>query len=371
MKETLVILGAGASYDSLNFFNSGCDNLTLYKEYLNKNPFRPPLVNDLFKPLYLENLSVGESLYTHALSLASTFQRMALSGADFEIQMTKIYEQIKNSAAPAVARESDLKALIDVVYYLQELFVHCSRKFIKQTSNYHDLVRRLYGCNDSVTFVTFNYDCLLERALNQHVGVQFKTIDDYVKPECNVIKLHGSCNWGYTLPPRFSMDGCSSLGHRMVDVDGVDSLIGYLGVLDEGMMNVVELKSDSDDCLFATGGHGSLFPAMLLPLSGTGDYFEKRFICPSFQLDVLKNKLLSVKKILIIGWSGNESHFLKFLNDNCNVPGMSVQIVGASGVEETHRLLGSCFSGAGFPSLWNDGFSHYLQNEDNLEIFLN
>ena len=45
-------------------------------------------------------------------------------------------------------------------------------------------------------FVTFNYDRLLEYAVQDVYGKRFRDIDDYISsPELHLYKPHGSVNW--------------------------------------------------------------------------------------------------------------------------------------------------------------------------------
>ncbi|MGH9277610.1 MAG: SIR2 family protein, partial [Acidimicrobiales bacterium] len=71
-------------------------------------------------------------------------------------------------------------------------------------TNYHFLVERLdeWARNNSecVGYVTFNYDTLLERAI-EDAGpkLHFNDLSDYVAhPRLKVFKLHGSCDWAHT-----------------------------------------------------------------------------------------------------------------------------------------------------------------------------
>ena len=47
-------------------------------------------------------------------------------------------------------------------------------------------------------FVTFNYDTMLEKAIEQELAVHFQFMGSYVsRPDLKVFKLHGSVDWGH------------------------------------------------------------------------------------------------------------------------------------------------------------------------------
>ena len=84
----------------------------------------------------------------------------------------------------------------------------CSQSWKRLTSgrtNYGGLVRKidawLHEARDSVTVVTFDYDLLIDDALQSLVGMEVSSIGGHVSSEhWRYLKLHGSVDWGRRVP---------------------------------------------------------------------------------------------------------------------------------------------------------------------------
>ena len=90
------------------------------------------------------------------------------------------------------------RQMIEVPFYLQQLL---SRFSEKRPGTYDTLITLIQESQLSVTFVTLNYDTMLEEAITRRYGPAIASIEDYVDPafrrDWNCVKLHGSVNWGY------------------------------------------------------------------------------------------------------------------------------------------------------------------------------
>jgi len=96
-------------------------------------------------------------------------------------------------------RETQLAA---VRFYLQGIIWQCEDGWYRGEKQVAtnlmaliDQIEKSRGTRERPIFVTFNYDRLIENAL-QNRGQSFSSIQDYIFPGAiRVIKLHGSVDW--------------------------------------------------------------------------------------------------------------------------------------------------------------------------------
>jgi hypothetical protein len=172
MAKLIVVLGAGASYDCAS---------------TNVNPdlsMRPPLVKDLFDTRFQDIL--------HEYPLAEQVApdvRVALQGGAIALEAF-LREELRDSPYPHLR-----SSYLALPLYLQHLFWQVGDSYALQPDNYDRLVMECLRL-DRVTFMTLNYDTILDRRLA--IRDPLASFDDYVKPgrSWGLVKLHGSINWG-------------------------------------------------------------------------------------------------------------------------------------------------------------------------------
>jgi SIR2-like domain len=149
-----------------------------------------------------------------------------------------------------------------------------------------------------VILVTFNYDRLLELALDTF-GVRISNISDYIKnKQFNVFKLHGSVDWG-----------------RIVDEQVIESELYNNWMIANELINKSNDFVASDKYVLSGNippkieGKFALYPAIAIPVET-----KKDFECPNSHLDALSSHMRNVTKIITIGWRAREQHFLKLMN---------------------------------------------------------
>jgi hypothetical protein len=273
----MIVFGAGASYDSSSWLRVSSSEL--YHETLR---FRPPLANQLFDRLDFVNIA---SRYHRLIEILPQIQ--GLDGISIE----EVLEGLQRESKSYVDGQKQLAA---VKFYLRDVLRFCTDNWAKITrglSNYSallDQIARKRG-NDPLALVTFNYDCLLEKALEAR-GLSLTTMDHYIgNPEYRIFKLHGSINWAHRLGTPLAEINSSFLIENAPSLKLADEFTFY-------------------DNSFEDLKHGQvLFPAIAIPTKG------KSFECPKRHLQVLHAVIPDVTKILVIGWRAGELHFLELL----------------------------------------------------------
>lgn len=157
--SSVFLFGAGASYGS-----GPC------------HPYAPPLGGDLFAALQKE----GGVAATVGNELAAVFAR------DFEEGMDRFWAE----------RNTETTRL------LREMAAYFARFEPRPGNYYSELLHLLGGTRKRATFVTTNYDLLIELAAS-NAGLKI-SYSGFPVPDKNIplIKMHGSCNFLPALEPR-------------------------------------------------------------------------------------------------------------------------------------------------------------------------
>lgn len=233
----LVILGAGASFDSrspdryrpprksdpaLPVGQPESDR-GLPVEPDPRLAWRPPLANDLFRAsMAFEDIRRS---YGEMFGIVDRLTSL-LPGQTLEDELDAIWEE---GGSP----ERRAQQFLAMRYYIRDLITRCQQEWLKipVSTNYHALIDRLLGVglgHQDVAFVTFNYDSLLENA----VGHAFRafapaTISDYVQGAYpRIFKLHGSINWRQ--PVSVPLETRRQPTVRTVDTRGRSSCAGEM-----------------------------------------------------------------------------------------------------------------------------------------------
>jgi hypothetical protein len=283
----LVILGAGASYDSLE---------PLEGKY---TVDRPPLAGELFDDRDI--FSAVALRYPATLGLLPWLRRQGRDGT-----IEAAFDSLQKDAAEHPERVSQLTALR---FYIRDAITNICAQWVGGNRvgqlNHHALLEQLEfaRAGSRVLLVTFNYDNLLETAMGW-MGRSFMSLDSYVDdPAYQLFKLHGSADWS-----------------RQVRISGELVLIAEAkGDLGEGSLieHASKWKETENfvrgQTTFERGLH--YVPAIAVPVQTKFDYQ-----CPPRHLTALRNELSSVTRILTIGWRGQEQHFLSLLSDHVKKP---------------------------------------------------
>jgi hypothetical protein len=299
----IVILGAGASYDSINRFHEEDDEVLKW---------RPPLGNDIFGSR--QNFRDIYDKYPGAKSFSHSIN----SGNDIED-----FFQKKWDLATSKNDKYTLANIINAQYCLQELFYEISIRYSQNigVSNYHVLMQQAYDYHletgEEVVFITFNYDLLLEQALLEvfNEGNDI-TIETYTKYPIKIFKPHGSCNWFRTF------NNSSLQFHRLLS--DKPSLQDFTNALNEDILvsdfplnqssygqikyPYFHLGQKSDK----SGDYMHCYPQLLIPIKTKDD-----FVMTKEHVDLMNKYLSQCTEMLIVGWKGQEQCFLNTLKEQC------------------------------------------------------
>jgi hypothetical protein len=286
----LVILGAGASHDSIN---PNTVDLAPYTRPRSVYDYKPPLANGLFD----NRPNFGEVLdeFHEAVGLVAHLRRRVQAGSSVEQEL----EQVQSEKTDARGRQE----LVAVKFYLQWTLWKCSDEWWKVghgVTNYGELLRRLRiwaakNSDEPICLVTFNYDTILERSLDAVVGLRIESFDSYTQGAFKLFKLHGSVNWGHNLGFKGSFPNWPMAAHHLISE-----------AADAPEDNYVLLGSTSDVNM---QGHVTL-PAIAIPVQQ-----KAVFECPEPQLAQLRTLLPNTTQILALGWRATEQHFIALLRE--------------------------------------------------------
>ncbi|HEX6573862.1 MAG TPA: hypothetical protein VF042_02735 [Gemmatimonadaceae bacterium] len=187
----MVVFGAGASFDSVSSTPLPAGNDLQEFGVDREVTSRLPLANQLFKPIPIFSRSLDR--FPQASPLFPVLEKSAAS--------IGIEARLEEYQAESKTHRHRIVQLASLRFYLREIIEHAQDRWLKyQRSrlNHITLIDEI-ECGrrgEDVLFVTFNYDTLIETAL-EVMGMKIETMSDYVAAHpYKIIKLHGSTDWG-------------------------------------------------------------------------------------------------------------------------------------------------------------------------------
>lgn len=312
------------------------------------------------------NFSRVADHFSEVMPLMQPMRRAIEAGVPVERRLTELQGRAQDPSNPDFALERQLRALR---FYLQQVLFDCSMRWPENmhgSTSYGDLLWKICrwqsDTKEPVTYVTFNYDTLLDRACEQNYDV---APDEQLRHCINsesfkLIKLHGSCDWGRVVRPPLNKQpgGSPPIEERVVH----DVTLWMIRAMSETDVT-------RDYAYLPTPNHvvsptGEQFARVCLPAIAIPMDKKQEFECPDSHVDVLREMLPQIDRVLIIGWRAAEEGFLSLLQEL--VPARPrIDLVTAS--QDDHRevllrlrtleprpLLASPTSPSDF------GFSNYL-----------
>ncbi len=148
---------------------------------------KAPLVDELFKPQYW---TYAEQLGFSGSDLIE-YHNLVVSGNSLEQLLTDKWEAIlrkKNN----MTIDAERKDFGRITFYVWWLLQNVSKTYT-DGNLYKTFLKKLKDQDEQFGIINFNYDTLLDRALQNVYGRNFLQIADY--QNYNYIKPHGSVNW--------------------------------------------------------------------------------------------------------------------------------------------------------------------------------
>ena len=370
----LVILGAGASHDCLPSTISDetfVNGTVVGGAHLSQ--LRPPLTQQLAELGTLSNWFANrwDSAVPVISYLRSTLGKSEVSSGDETVRSLEgsLREYESGSRQDLVRR----RHILALSFYLRDLFSACTEyvhlPWVGGGDTNHlrllDRVRQWGGgkAGRTSTFVSFNYDLILERAMTRYSQFDPLELSGYLSdPLARLLKPHGSAcwHWGFAGTLRSNNGPTLDLGRHAIeralseDIDRDLLVLQNFTYRDGATSNIAE----------------DLLPALALPSDG-----KNEFVWPPEQNQAFEDLRGRVTRLMTIGWRALEPHFVPLLGPLIH-PSCRVLVVagGADGEQEASRILQrlqvSISSGSAQWRTYGEGFTGLLERSGELEWFL-
>lgn len=336
----MVILGAGASYDSTPRHTPG---MGITANGMSFEP-RPPMADGLFETRFKKAME----RFPECIPLVPLLR-------------TSVEERLQRLLVEAEEEESLTcrQQIMAIRHYLHQIIGDCEEGWIQAhggITNHVALVGRISRwCNrfkKGACFVTFNYDTLIERAfLHAPLNIRMQELDEYISHETyKVIKLHGSITWFHEV--------------RLPALLGVQER-DYDNIVRELIARAPEVKLAAEFLVRAwktSGRDGDdgpvVIPAIAIPVQK-----KLEFECPGEHLETLRTCLPLVTKLLVVGWQAKEDEFIGLLKRGLP-PSVETMVVGKD--EADARTITERLQGFGIPGSFRQstarGFSRFIED---------
>ena len=332
MTDLLVILGAGASHDALP-----------------EGDEPPPVAKMLFDRTYADiqiRFPGVAGLRDHILARLERHQNL---------------ETILGELG-ANPDENIQRQLFEFPIYLKALLAQFSG--VRIGSTYDQLLTMIQQRGLTVTFVTLNYDTLLDESIERMYNTNIGSMDDYVGDKdgdraWTYVKLHGSVNWEYPTVVDTDISTTLTVVHR------VDQ---YLAAIDH---NHDHIANTTDRIHLADGNYSLTFESILTyPALAVPTDTKQAVVCPGGHVRVLQSALKSDPSILVIGNQGLDTDLMSILSESAprysNKPFRVVDKKDTSVV--THRFAEALIRG-GYSMYPDVSFREFVGSEDADRFF--
>ena len=364
MPNTPALVGAGASHDC---------HIEQFTTCVNRQ-WTPPLTQHLFS-----NARSFENVLNR-------YPRLQFVAAEFISKFAADPAfRIEGFMRDLLSRE-DARSCQDALFislYLRDLFSAVSDLYVtagnglQAINAYTDLVGAIYNAyaNErkftSVTFLTTNYDTLLDRAIENRFSIGFSNIEKYIEFEKNwaLIKFHGSTNWHYQI---------NGEAHKLPINKGIAS-DRTLAAINDGF-NLRDLSKSTD--IFVSnrfdqdlsGNRDVWFPAIAIPVDR-----KEGAVCPKTHVDYLVKLLQDQARsfdLLVIGFSAIDQDLISVFGGYWD---RLCRLMIVNGNEQSSAETQQRFLDAGVnrticknwsSACWKGGFANFVLHRNGLREFL-
>lgn len=312
--KTMFVFGAGASANCL--FGEG-------KKQLKQSSLRPPLGNELFASRF-------DSIVMKYPGLKNSLPKFESNGNDIEAILEDDWDALISGRNIELAAQH-----MQLQFFLQELFEIISKTCAEQYFR-HSLpslfVQKLFSRNQENSkpiIVSFNYDTILESAIEQHLKVTFTKLDQYIQPNTSkhflFFKPHGSWNWGWAFDQSAAKESSNDIAGWLYknNISPAEVYYDFLGpdmLISDGWGHearnhehgIGKIAPNKNKITIAEK-KGKYFPSLLLP------YRDKdEFVMPYSHQICMEGVISHIEELVLIGWKGNEKLFNTKLQASAN-----------------------------------------------------
>jgi hypothetical protein len=287
----LVILGAGASYDSLSGFQA----------------MAPPLSDQLANSSDLADSLL--SVYPRARPVVSELRRSLedRDSSESSVRSLTLEQTLRIYRDRSKTNQETLKQLTAFRFFLRDLLYQSALQIRNSRggiNNYTRLISDVYQWaldrDRTVCLVNFNYDPLLEWACSEEYRFNPSKWSDYSgRGPIYLLKPHGSVLW--SLEDQSVAPTPNGFPSTLIEIGEPETTKGF------------ELRTSGSpiDSVSAGGNQKRVvYPGLAMPIDGNKD-----FLWPNDQEELLTEGMPNgvFGKVLTIGWRGNEPHFVPLL----------------------------------------------------------
>lgn len=342
----LVILGAGASFDSVPSRPVGMAAPAGDPSEALRLEHRPPLADDLFASTRI--YEAVQRKFDPLCEIVTHLQRRT-EGETVEDVLARMQEDAKRYPY----RRRHLMAvrlyILELLRLIEDAWLRKAALGTNHQALYDQIELHREGRGPHPLFVTFNYDRLLECALKPR-GVVYNSLGEYIQEDRpHIFKLHGSVDWRrpFQVKPETLFGSTDGVWKYLIETATNDVALG-------------DIQKENNLDRYHDGGV-PLVPALALPYRG------KIFECPDSHIESLKQVLPKVRGIMAIGWRAGEEHFLRLLAGSGLRQDLVVHAVCGSAAEsgrtiETLQSLRYLGRAQWLPFV--GGFSDYVRSKD-------
>ncbi len=351
-----IILGAGASFDSAPV-NSSVD--------AKRNLWRPPLTKDLF--LASQEWFVKPDRLTLPHNLIPILERIRRDSGCVGLERSLEGLKLEIDSNP-----NRWPQLLAVQEWLCRVLIFCTYEWLRPLAGATTLVDLVSRLNDwcvtvnvPISFITFNYDLLLEKAIDQcqfeptnRMGFDLMGFDCYLTNRFSIFKPHGSVDWWWKV--RFDSDRTDIIDRPLSQAEQI-SLELFVNRSSAGGSRVgLEGTTKSTD-----GGTFGVLPAVAIPVVSKS---QSDFIFPPGHGDKMLAALDATTAMLVVGWAAAEQHFMEEVAARVSHEIPVLIVCGKNGGAATSESLRTAGKLTNIVDS-NSGFSDFL-NMSQLEKWL-
>lgn len=359
----MFVFGAGASFDSDPQRRPGDSEISLYEAQ-----FRPPLAMELFTPQSDRGKEIVGA-FPRAAPLIMQLRQAVAQGEDIE----EVLEMISASSESYPARAAQLLAFRGYLTRLLSVIPGEWADHCQGLTNYVRVLDEAGRWNAEATHanadgkapiacVNFNYDLLLEQAVDRAFGHRIDSLGDFnSSPDIHIHKPHGSVSWRQAA--RWSVqDNYTVWPQGAAFYQAVQEANSLEWLAEWTQVDVDEEPEAFQDASEATK---VWLPALSIPVRR-----KSEFTMPDAHKATLIEDVRKVTTMVAVGWRARERHFLRLLQDEMPSQPARLVVVAPNDLAametinnlwETGRFDTYAISGRGFSGFTDRPTAEYAQ----------